>query len=496
MIKENPPESRNNGLDRNNNFNNLRRGNSLSNFQDGNNTNNIKSRIKRNKSQNNLNSIVKEKSYNPKNNIYINNEKNTQQLNYLYSSYQSNKNNNINYRIKNSSVPHNQTKIENDKINPMIKRKLGFTKTNKLLNSASNYNYFNSQTNINRIEKQTKKEKPIYNNIKSCIIDNFSDEDDLWCEICINKELAEERKKIKEIEKKKENNYNNNNYFEDKNRYYISNLLNDRINKREQRTNLAYEYLAKLNKIGNSKERLIKENENSQNSIGQYNNNDSYERFKTKYNQKQKFMQEHLNNYKIQPERKEINTYYSNYVYNPNCVPLKYGEYEPKKKEASKYLQFLDEQIKYKNSKKKKEKEINIRMENLLLKKEEKKYQEEENKKMLKEKKIKEDLLKANLELINAKKRKNYSIIKKNENGNNRERANKRINSENKNNEIKIINVSENNKKNQNLGENKENFKSCICGFVQQKEEMGRCKNCNRILPKKLLSPHIRFTKS
>ena len=488
-------ESMNNYQVRNHNFSNLRRGKTQSNFKNQNYKNDKKSPIKRKKSQNDINSNSKEKPYKIYVNNNMNNEKNTKQQNILYDSYQFDKNNRTNCRSRYMSVPHSQKQIEKYKINSSKKRKLGYSKTNKLLNSYNNRNYFNPQITNNKIEKENKKEKPIYNNIKTCIYDDISDEEDLWCEDCINEFLAKERKKLKEVEKNKENNYNN--YFEDKNKYFISDVLNDRLNKREQKINLAYENLKKLNQNGNSKEKLIKKNENSINSIGQPNNDYTYERFRTKYNQKQKIMQEYFNKYRFKPVRDDIAEYYSNYVDNPNCIPLKFGEYEPKKVDVANYQHFLDEQIKYKNSKKKKEKEVDIRMEKLFLSKEEEKYQEEKNQRMLKEKKIKEDLWKVNLELVKAKKaRKNNSI--KNiieydlEYNIDTKNNNKPTNNENKIKEMKIINENESIKMSQNLKGNGKRFKSFICDIGRQKEKMNICKDCSKILPKKSHSAYIK----
>ena len=191
-------ESNNNYQVRNHNFSNLRRGKTQSNFKNQNYKNYKKSPIKRKKSQNDINSNSKEKPYKIYVNNYMNNERNTKQQNILYDSYQFDKNNRTNCRSRYMSVPHSQKQIEKYKINSSKKRKLGYSKTNKLLNSYNNRNYFNPQITNNKIEKENKKEnkkeKPIYNNIKTCIYDDISDEEDLWCEDCIKRSRKKQRK--------------------------------------------------------------------------------------------------------------------------------------------------------------------------------------------------------------------------------------------------------------------------------------------------------------
>ena len=126
----------------------------------------------------------------------------------------------------------------------------------------------------------------------------------------------------------------------------------------EQRERNIKEIANNLEKWNNlsDKDKLIKQNENSINPLYQDNHNYLYEKFRTKYEKKQKLINDNYNKFQ-NLERPEITDYFRNYVNNPKYTGISYGEYKPKKYDIDNYRKYLDKKINIINNKKKKEKE-------------------------------------------------------------------------------------------------------------------------------------------
>ena len=85
----------------------------------------------------------------------------------------------------------------------------------------------------------------------------------------------------------------------------------------------------------------------------------------------------------------------------PNAY--KYGEYAPMNVNKKEYIKSLEDQINYKNEQKKKEKEEEQRREQKQFMNLQEQIKKEEQEKFIKEQKQKEELMRANMELINQK---------------------------------------------------------------------------------------------
>ena len=334
------------------------------------------------------------------------------------------------------------------------------------------------------------------NNYSKQVSNGSESEEYLLCQNCINCKLIEEKRKQKNLE-----NYDNNNaipaIFEDKYRYYNQKVIDDNVRQREQGTN---EVLKNLKKYSNNeKDKLILENENCPNPLCSTNHNYSYEKFMDNYNKKQKIFSENLKQFQ-KPEN-EIDNYYNLYVNNPKCQTINYGEYKPQNFDPIEYRNFLQNQIKYKNYLKNKEKledkqrEIKV-YENLeqILSRE---NDERENRK----KKLNEEFIKANLELINAKKamknkeleeQKMYRDYYNMQNMEYKDQIKKdKQKKDKKNEEFLEENQRQLNRikrrKDQEILDN-ENYKYNDNSFEPMKEKMAHCSNCHRLLPRRLLT--------
>ena len=125
----------------------------------------------------------------------------------------------------------------------------------------------------------------------------------------------------------------------------------------------------------------------------------------------QKYIKDNINKYQNK-ERTAITKYFSNYINNPNYHPKQYGEYKPKNFDIENYKKDLSEQINYKINKKRKEKEEDIINEDREYMAAIKEIEKEKEEKILKKQRIKDELIKGNLDLINAKKDKKNKILK------------------------------------------------------------------------------------
>ena len=249
---------------------------------------------------------------------------------------------------------------------------------------------------------------------------SISDNDNLICANCINTVLIEEKQKRDDYDK----NYNKTDgYFIDGNRNYERDLIEEKKRQREINTNEAIQNLAKINANKNSKDRLIELNENSRNPLNDGLPDYQYERFKDGYEKRQKMINDNINKYypKLGKEKPDVDSYYDNYVNNPNynrdnrnegynTINKRnnnmYDDSNPNKdKNRLEYIKSLEDQINQKNELKRKEKEEDKRRERQQYENMQRELKKEEEEKYLKEKKQKEELIRANQDLINQKNR-------------------------------------------------------------------------------------------
>ena len=461
-------------MNRNHSFVRLRRKGKYNLNKNDNQEKNIKPQENKYQDINNLNQI--NEYYTKK--AYIDNY-NSVNNNPLYSKY-----NRINSTCKHSSSKMD-LKQENNNLN-----------NNILDNNNINNNY------------QTEKLNPKLRPSKSALFsksskhdshksENIDENGDYYlCQNCINERLIEEKRKRDELNSRN----NNNNIYEDKNRYYNENRIKERLNQRERNINEAYHTLEKCQKI-NAKDKLIKENENAINPLYQQHHNYKYENFRTKYAQKQQYIKDNYNKF-INNERPEITKYFSNYINNPNYKPKEYGEYKPKIIDIENYKKDLNEQINYKINKKRKEKEEDKYNENKEYLSLQKKIEKENEEKALKKQKIKEELIKGNLDIINAKKDKKEKIYeedmkkyKEYYEKENQEYNDKLLKEKCKKNKINREFITENQKNLNRIRRDKEqqkiennNYRYNDYSYEPIKEPTDKCYACKKIYPRKLLT--------
>lgn len=315
-----------------------------------------------------------------------------------------------------------------------------------------------------------------------------------------------EKKKRDELER----NYLNNGVFEDANKNYEQNIIEQKRQQREINTNEAIINLAKINSCMNSKEKLIKLNENSTNPLFDYKKDYKLEKYQDEYEKRQKMINDNINMY-ANNERPEITSYYDHYVYNP-----KYPQYDNNNNEnptcktinKEEYIKALQEQIDTKNELKKKEKEEQQKIErqrNLKIKEQ---IEKEEKDKILKERRQKEELIKANMDLINQKNKLKQKELEEKlryrdlyETEDSKYKANL-INEMKKKEKIRKEMLLDNLNKIEQQKRNKEKeylddmkFRHLENSISPQKERMGRCCKCHKIFPRRLLSINRYFYK-
>ena len=273
--------------------------------------------------------------YNNYNNNYLNNQKNSNYLmkdsnKDIYTSYKhKNNDNNIsnnysNFENYNGNIEENN-KLRNKDIKPILRSSKSAIPNKRNIHQNNYYNYNN--------ESPPKENK-----------------DYLLCQNCINDRLIEEKRRKEELGKKSSIPQP----FEDKYKNYNENKIREKVQQREKNIAEIYNNLEKWNQL-NDKDRLIKENENSINPLYQDNHNYVYEKFQKKYERKQKLINDNYNKFQ-NLERPEITDYFRNYVNNPKYIGISYGEYKPKKYDVDGYRKVLDEQINYRNNKKREKK--------------------------------------------------------------------------------------------------------------------------------------------
>ena len=442
--------------------------------------------------------------------------------NVLYQDYNKNNYSNINKR--------NSKYLLKDKFPTNSKCKDIYTSynyknknDNKNISNDYNYNNYNENSEIND-RSRNKTTKPIvrpsksaisnqrkcshcnsnnsdynYNNNNNYCSQNKNDEY-LLCQNCINERLIEDKRRQRELSRKS----NAPQIFEDKFKNYSENRIREKVEQRERNIKEIANNLEKWNNLSD-KDKLIKENENSINPLYQDNHNYLYEKFRTKYEKKQKLINDNYNKFQ-NLERPEITDYFRNYVNNPKYTGISYGEYKPKKYDIDNYRKDLDEQINYRNNKIKKEKEEDILRENEQYNSALKNLENENKEKEIKKNKMKEELIKGNLELINSKKLRNQKIneedlkyrdyydkenmIYKNEllkEKDKKRKINKEFVIENQKNLSRIRR-----KKVEEMIEN-EKYRYNDNSYEPPKEATAECSNCHKIYPRKLLTSNAYF---
>ena len=350
----------------------------------------------------------------------------------------------------------------------------------------------------------------------------MSDNDNLICADCINSTLMEEKKRRDANEKNYYNN-NSNGFFTD-GMNSDQKLLDERRRQREYNTNEAIQNLAKINAGLNSKDKLIQINENSRNPLNDGTPDYQYQKFQDEYQRRQKMINDNINKFCPKPgnERTELSSYYDNYVNNPNKYNTDNifnnmgGDYSNSKNLNKKeYFKSLEEQINYKNELKKREKEDEKRREREQYDNYQKELKRQEEEKYLKKERQKEELMKANKDLIEQKNKQKRKELQENlkfkelyERQNDeyqKELQNKELENERKKNDLfkeyenrkrmKDNEKEKYNDRNNNLGN--ENYEKHLQdkNRNQVKERMGRCCKCHRVFPRRLLTINRYFYK-
>ena len=282
----------------------------------------------------------------------------------------------------------------------------------------TSYKYRKNKKGPNSLSSKEKQDN--YQFYESSI--DMSENDNLICPNCINCTLMEEKKRrenlnnMRDLREKEYENEENTNAIIDKNRNYNRDIINEKRRQREKNINDAYQNLAKIKAGMSPKEKLIQINENSRNPLNEGFPDYQYQKFQDEYARRQKMINENINKYypNINNERPEISSYYENYINNPNYAKerknkiydenIKGRDYDQNDNSDKKeYLKYLEEQINYKNELKKREKEEERRRGQRQYEEIQNELKREEQERYMKEQKKRDELIKANLELINQK---------------------------------------------------------------------------------------------
>ena len=348
---------------------------------------------------------------------------------------------------------------------------------------------------------------------------SMSTNDNLICPDCINEALIDQKKIRNDLNNRNNDLQDRYKYQTINNSFYENDLIEKKIHQREINTNNAMKTLSKLNSSMSNKERLIKINENSADPFHENNRDYQYEKFRKEYEKKQKFINDNLDKYltvKKKPSLSETPLFFDKSDEKINSNTNRNRNESTNKKE---YIKILEEQIKYKREKNKKEKEEDKIREKRYYEEIEEKIKKEENDKKIKEQNLKDDFIKGNRDIINKKnqdKIKEFNenlkykefLDKKNEQYKKelleKQKENERLLNE-INNSTKKINDSYNKKNmkykriesneennsnfnnsndNKNI-QNKNEKKYCCYDLNKQK---GECCRCHRVLPRRLLT--------
>ena len=351
---------------------------------------------------------------------------------------------------------------------------------------------------------------------------SMSINDNLICPDCINEALIDQKRIRNDLNNRNNDLQDRYKYQTINNSFYENDLIEKKIHQREINTNNAMKTLSKLNSSMSNKERLIKINENSADPFHENNRDYQYEKFRKEYEKKQKFINDNLDKYltvKKKPSLSETPLFFDKSDEKINSNTNRNRNESTNKKE---YIKILEEQIKYKREKNKKEKEEDKIREKRYYEEIEEKIKKEENDKKIKEQNLKDDFIKGNRDIINKKnqdKIKEFNenlkykefLDKKNEQYKKelleKQKENERLLNE-INNSTKKINDSynkknmkykriesneENEENNSNFNNNNDNKniqnknekKYCCYDLNKQK---GECCRCHRVLPRRLLT--------
>ena len=373
-----------------------------------------------------------------------------------------------------------------------------------------------NEENVNTNNYSNRKTKPIIRPSKSaipnkrkCSHNNYYQESTtkgtneiLLCQNCINERLIAEKKRKKELSRESDIPE----VFEDKYKNYSQNLIKEKVLQREKNIKELYNNLEKFNEISD-KDKLIKENENSINPLYQNNHNYLYEKFRTNYEKKQKLIKDNFNKFQ-NPERPEITDYFANYVNNPKYQAIEYGEYKPKKYDINNYRKDLNDQINYRNNKIRREREEDKIRENQQYNSALLNFEKENKEKEKKKRRMKEELIRGNLELIKSKKQRKEKLNEEDlrfreyynkedmeyQNDLLKERVRQRkINQEFAFENQKNLGRIRRRKEEQLIEDGKYRYNDY--SYEPPKEVTAECSACHKIYPKKLLTSNVYFYK-
>jgi hypothetical protein len=406
---------------------------------------------------------------------------NTNNVNPDYNGYENYKN----YQQNQQQQQYNNYQNNNQPDNVSVHSSYKYRKNGSHTSSANNDNKVN--TNYNR--------KPSSSS-QGSIQKYISDEPDLICQNCINEELMEaKRRRDKDYYNSLQDQVPG---FQDKYKSYNERYINSKIKEREKNSAEVSNLLNSYN--NNDKERLIRENENGLNPLNSNNYND-YERFRKNYNKKQEYINNNLDKF-LNKERPEITDYYNAYVNNPNYAGgLPYGEYRKTPQDLEQYRKDLLNQIEYKNKLKLSEEEANNRQAELNRINLQRQLDDENKEKYLKEKMMKDEVLRGNQQLIDEKKKK--KLEEENEERKYKEQLdnimyqnqldeeNRLRNKKQRQEELlraNLNNIELENMKKKREREEDEKYRYNDKAFAHDHEKMGRCCKCHRVFPRRLLT--------
>ena len=432
------------------------------------------SRTYENNNQNENGSVHSSYKYRKSNNPSLNGDNNQDNQNYRNQNYQNNQNYQTFQNQNNQNFQNNQNY--------------------QTFQNPNNQNYQSNQ-NLNHSH---------HSHHSHYSGENISNEDNLICPNCINSELAE-MKRRREMEENR--NDMPTPVFEDKYKRYNQDYINNKIAQREANQK---EVEDSLNKYRNrDKERFIRENENSINFLNNPNGNYLYDKFRNKYEEKERMINDNIDKFQNR-ERPEITSYFNHYVNNPNYKDNNpYGEYRKKQEDMDQYRQDLLRQIKYKENMKKMEEEEENRDAKIQYNNMQKQIEEENRMNYIREQQKKDELLRDNLKLIEEKKKrkmqeeeeeKRYKQQMDNEILRQKQyQDNLMMDKQRQRNELLQENLNNiNRQKNRKLREKEEDekYKYYDSHFGGEHEKMGRCCKCHRIFPRRLLSVNQYFYKN
>jgi len=351
---------------------------------------------------------------------------------------------------------------------------------------------------------------------------SMSINDNLICPDCINEALIDQKRIRNDLNNRNNDLQDRYKYQTINNSFYENDLIEKKIHQREINTNNAMKTLSKLNSSMSNKERLIKINENSADPFHENNRDYQYEKFRKEYEKKQKFINDNLDKYLTVKKKKSLSETPLFFDKSDEKINSNTNRNRNESTNKKEYIKILEEQIKYKREKNKKEKEEDKIREKRYYEEIEEKIKKEENDKKIKEQKLKDDFIKGNRDIINKKnqdKIKEFNenlkykefLDKKNEQYKKelleKQKENERLLNEinnstkkiddsynKKNMKYKRIESNEeneennsnfnNNNDNKNI-QNKTEKKYCCYDLNKQK---GECCRCHRVLPRRLLT--------